>query len=192
MAKIKLFPFEVFKKIELHHSLKLNYAVSNKGRLVSYSTDILEGNIIKGSLINGYQIFRYKIYEEGKITNKHKMYAKLVAEYFMPQPTENQKFVLHKDFNKVNNAVENLFWANNAECIAHGLNSPLYAEARLRAEARLQPLNAKLNVAKVKIIKRMLASPNQTRQKMIAKQFGVTATQIKRIQRGENWAKVTI
>ncbi len=48
------------------------------------------------------------------------------------------------------------------------------------------------NVAKVKIIKRMLASPNKTRQKMIAKQFGVTATQIKRIQRGENWSKITI
>ncbi len=192
MAKINAYPFEQFKPILIHPSLKLNYALSDKGRLISYKNEILEGNIVKGGLINGYLIFRYKIYENGKTINKHIMLAKLVAEHYLPQPTENQKFILHKDFNKTNNAVDNLFWATNIDCIAHGLKSPLYLEARARAAASLQPTNAKLNVAKVKIIKRMLASPNKTRQKMIAKQFGVTATQIKRIQRGENWSKITI
>lgn len=192
MAKINAFPFEQFKPILIHPSLKLNYALSNKGRLISYKNEILEGNIVKGGLINGYSIFRYKIYENGKIINKHKMIAKLIAEHFLPEPTENQKFVLHKDFNKLNNAVDNLFWADSKQCVDHGLNSPLYLEARIRAANNDQPSNAKLNVAKVKIIKRMLASPNKTRQKMIAKQFGVTATQIKRIQRGENWSKITI
>ncbi len=192
MEKIRLFPFEYFKPIEVHPSLKLNYALSNKGRLVSYTTDILEGNIVKGSQINGYKIFRYKIYENGKTINKHKMFSKMIAEHFLPEPTENQRFVLHKNFDKTNNSVENLFWATSKECVAHGLKSPLYAESQARIAASEKPSNAKLTVAKVKIIKRMLASKNLTRQKMIAKQFGVTATQIKRIQRGENWAKVTI
>jgi hypothetical protein len=192
MPKIKPYPFEVFKIIDIHPSLKLKYALSNKGRLISFTNDILEGNLVKGSKINGYSIFRYKVYENGKTINKHKMFSKLVAEHFLPQPIENQRFILHEDYNKTNNSSENLFWGTSKECVQHGVNSPKFIEAQRRKSLLDKPTNAKLSVAKVRIIKRMLNSENQTRQKMIAKQFGVTATQIKRIQTGENWGKVKI
>lgn len=43
------------------------------------------------------------------------------------------------------------------------------------------------------LIKKMLARPEQkTRLKMIAKQFGVSEMQIRRIASGENWGHVKI
>lgn len=41
------------------------------------------------------------------------------------------------------------------------------------------------------LIKKMLADPKRkTRQKMIARQFGVSEMQISRIKSGENWGNV--
>jgi hypothetical protein len=189
MAKIKLFPFEQFKEITFHSSMKLRYALSDKGRLVSFKNEILDGTIVKGSTVNGYKVFRYKIYENGKTINSHIMYSRLVAQIFLPTPNEDQPYLLYKDYNKSNNTATNLFWGNKAEFVEHGKNSPLFLKARAVApEKRILP-NAKLTVAKVKMIKRLLDS-NKNRQVIIAKQFGVSATQIKRIARGENWANV--
>jgi hypothetical protein len=43
------------------------------------------------------------------------------------------------------------------------------------------------------VIKTILSRPNQkTRLKMIAKQFGVSEMQIRRIASGENWGHVKI
>ena len=51
----------------------------------------------------------------------------------------------------------------------------------------------KLTVTKVMLIKKLLAKPEQTtRLKMIAKQFGVSEMQIRRIKTGENWSQVKI
>jgi phage antirepressor YoqD-like protein len=49
----------------------------------------------------------------------------------------------------------------------------------------------KLTETKVKLIKRMLKA-DTTRLGMIAKQFGITQTQLNRIRSGENWGYVTI
>ncbi|HEY1055094.1 MAG TPA: hypothetical protein VGE24_08170, partial [Emticicia sp.] len=46
--------------------------------------------------------------------------------------------------------------------------------------------NYKLTETKVRMIKKMLQNEN-TRLKMIAKQFGITHTQLNRIRSGENW-----
>lgn len=43
------------------------------------------------------------------------------------------------------------------------------------------------------LIKKILSKPDQrTRLKMIAKQFGVSEMQIRRIKSGENWGQVKI
>jgi transcriptional regulator with PAS, ATPase and Fis domain len=51
--------------------------------------------------------------------------------------------------------------------------------------------NYKLTETKVIMIKKMLQHDN-TRLKMIAKQFGITHTQLNRIRSGENWGYVKI
>jgi hypothetical protein len=188
---IKLFPFEDFREISLNSSMRLRYAISNRGRLVSFKNDILEGNIVKGSTINEYRIFRYKIYEDGKIINRHKLIGRMVAETFLVKPTEEHNFVLRHDFDKTNDNVTNLRWATNQEMYEHSQKSDKMVQARTKVAGK-QPHspNAKLTAGKVKVIKRLLAKPGKTRQNIIAKQFGVSATQIKRIARNENWADV--
>jgi uncharacterized protein YjcR len=43
------------------------------------------------------------------------------------------------------------------------------------------------------LIKKLLAKPEQkTRLKMIAKQFGVSEMQIRRIKSGENWGHINV
>ncbi|MFT4033894.1 MAG: hypothetical protein QM669_15880, partial [Siphonobacter sp.] len=51
--------------------------------------------------------------------------------------------------------------------------------------------NYKLTESKVLMIKKMLKS-DKNRLKMIAKQFGITHTQLNRIRSGENWGHVKV
>jgi transcriptional regulator with PAS, ATPase and Fis domain len=51
--------------------------------------------------------------------------------------------------------------------------------------------NYKLTESKVIMIKKMLRS-DKNRLKMIAKQFGITHTQLNRIRSGENWGHVKL
>jgi DNA-binding Xre family transcriptional regulator len=48
-----------------------------------------------------------------------------------------------------------------------------------------------LTEGKVMLIKQMLRS-DKSRLKMIAKQFGITHTQLNRIRSGENWKQVKL
>ena len=88
MKLMRLYPNEEFKEITIADKLKLRYAISNKGRLMSFVEDIKFGRELKGSITDGYRLFRYKIYTDGKIKNKHLFFYKLVAEYFIPKTSE--------------------------------------------------------------------------------------------------------
>ena len=83
MNKISIYPNEVFKEITLPDKLKLRYAVSNKGRLISFEDDITCGKELKGAISDGYKLLKYKLFNDGKITYKHFFISKLVAENFI-------------------------------------------------------------------------------------------------------------
>jgi DNA invertase Pin-like site-specific DNA recombinase len=51
--------------------------------------------------------------------------------------------------------------------------------------------NYKLTIAQVLLIKQMLRT-GKNRIKMIAKQFGITSTQVNRIKNGANWKQVNL
>ena len=72
--------------------------------------------------------------------------------------------------------------------------SPFVIQAKKKLlEHNLKSNGRKLTVTKVMLIKKLLAKPEQrTRLKMIAKQFGVSEMQIRRIKSGENWSHVKI
>lgn len=159
-----------------------SYEVSNFGRLRSFQNDP-KGKLLKGSTIQGYKSLNIRL-PQNKSFNRY--VHKLVADMFVLRPSDNHKYVIHLDFDKVNNHYLNLKWATKSEMIDHNRVNP-------NVTNRARPLtskNYKLNESKVRIIKRMLQSSNTTRLKMIAKQFGITHTQLNRIRSGENWGHV--
>ncbi|MDD3003806.1 hypothetical protein [Flavobacterium sp.] len=194
MTPIRLFSNEEFKEILIEDKLKLRYAISNRGRLISFVDDMRFGRELKGSMTDGYRLFKYKIFNNGKISNKHLFISKLVAEYFIPKTSEDQKFVLHLDRKRDNDDYKNLKWATREEMIDFSNNSPSVIDARKKLlEHNLKSDGRKLTVTKVMLIKKLLAKSEQrTRLKMIAKQFGVSEMQIRRIKSGENWGHVEV
>jgi hypothetical protein len=191
---VRMYPGEEFREIEVDYSLKLRYAVSNRGRMVSFTDDIRKGRLLKGTKSEGYKVFRFKIYRDKKMLNSHFFIYKLVAQHFVPKTSADQVYVIHLDHQRSNDDARNLKWVNEEERLAHMQNSPLVLKAR---QERLTPAKArnghKLTVTRVMLIKKLLANPNQTtRLKMIAKQFGVSEMQIRRIKSGENWGYIKV
>ncbi len=194
MKQIRVYPNEEFREIAVEHKLKLKYAISNKGRLISFVDDIKFGRELKGGTADGYRLFKYKIFKDGKIYNKHIFFSKLIAEFFVPKTAENQTFVLHLDRKRDNDDYRNLKWATREEMIDFSNKSPSVINARKKLiEHNLNANGRKLTVTKVMLIKKILSKSEQTtRLKMIAKQFGVSEMQIRRIKSGENWSQVKV
>jgi hypothetical protein len=189
---------EVWKAIDLgEDQLRYNYAVSNYGRIVSYTEALKDGRLLKGSLVDGYPVFRYKQFyktEQGtKIKNKQIFVHKLVADYFGERSSEEQQFVIHLDYNKLNNHIDNLAWATKELMESHQQKNPNVLKAREKRKESKPYKGHKLNATQVKRLKKKIFDPNRkTRLKILAKQFGISEMQLYRIKSGENWSHVTI
>lgn len=190
---IRFFPNEKWKEVEIGAKLRLRYAISSHGRFVSFTNKIEEGTLLKCTKAKGFSVFRYSNVKDGKKVSSSKYIHKLVAEHFLPNPKENQTFVIHIDYNLGNNSAENLQWANKEEVAIHQNKNPKIMAAREKSLNSYTRNNNKLNEQKVKIIKRKLLDPNRkTRLKMIARAFGISEMQLHRIKTGENWGHVSI
>jgi DNA-binding Xre family transcriptional regulator len=161
------------------------YKVSNYGRLKSFQNDPENGEIINGSKIQGYKSLNIRA-KGNKSLNRY--VHKLVAEFFVPKDDNpDRKFVLHLDHDKLNNYWENLKWATRDEMTIHNRENPAVKDRVIPKRTK----NYKLTESKVIMIKKMLKS-DKNRLKMIAKQFGITHTQLNRIRSGENWGHVKL
>ena len=161
---------------------QIHYEISNYGRIKSFQ-NTQEGVLIQGSLIQGYQSLNVRF--QNKSVNHY--LHKLVAKHFCQQKSPKDTFVIHLDYNKLDNRADNLQWADRSKVTEHNKNNPSVVN-------RLIPLrtkNYKLTEGKVMLIKQMLKS-DKSRLKMIAKQFGITHTQLNRIRSGENWKQVKL
>lgn len=198
--KLQLYPSEIFKEIRIQNDDKLqrSYAISNYGRLMSFTHNLENGELVNGSIQDGYRIWRYKIRDENnKISHKHCFFYRLVAEYFISKTSDQQGYVLHLDWNKLNDHVENLKWATKTEMITHREKSPYVMEAKKKLLAQWREKRKhqgnKLTSTQVMFLKRRLHDPNRkTRLKIIAKQFGVTQMTLHRIKTGEIWGHIKI
>jgi len=192
--KIRIYPGEVFREIEMDYSVKFRYAVSNLGRIVSFTDEIRNGKLLKCALSSGYKVFRFNIYRDKKVSKLHLFVYKLVAKYFITRRSEDQIHVIHLDYCRNNDTFTNLKWVTDIERLDHIRKSPYVIRAK---QSRVEPSTAinghKLTVTRVMLIKKLLANPKQTtRLKMIAKQFGVSEMQIRRIKSGENWGYIKV
>jgi len=195
---LQFYSREIFKEIALKENLQLRYAISNYGRLVSFTDKIEEGRFLKDQFQDGYRIWRYRYRDsDNKIRYKYHFLYKLVAEYFLPKTSDDQVYVLHLNYNRADDYFKNLQWATRSEMVAHGKKSPHVIEYRKKLLAewkeRRKHQGSKLNSTQVMVIKKRLFDPNRkTRIKMLARQFGVTEMQLYRIKSGENWGHIKV
>ena len=64
----------------------------------------------------GYKVWGYKL-KSGQA--KHKLFHRIVADYFLEKPSSKHLFVIHLDGNRANNVTSNLRWVTLAEQQAH-------------------------------------------------------------------------
>jgi hypothetical protein len=167
-----------------------SYEVSNYGRIRRKNLKNKDWKICKPANVNGYAYFSFRIVESNtgkkRIT---KCLHRLVAELFIGKPSKAVYNAIHLDFNKWNNQVQNLKWVSKKEMFEHSRKSPKTAIAIENRKGKIT--NSKLTVMDVMRLKKKLKRGKNPLYK-IAKEFGITHTQLNRIRRGENWAHVTI
>ena len=156
------------------------YQISNFGRIKSFKVNKEQGLIINGSTLKGYNILNIKL-ENKKRTTKY--VHKLVAECFIPKDDNLQQYVIHLDFDKNNNHIENLKWVTKETMFAHQKINPNYKRGAINysklTETDVIRLKKKLKRGKNKLYK-------------LAKEFGITHTQLNRIRKGENWGHIKV
>ena len=161
-----------------------NYAISNYGRVASYTDDIENGKLLKCGLIGGYPVLSLN-----RNVKFSRCLHKLVAHYFLPEPTQDKTYVIHFDFDKQNNSVKNLQWVTREEMLQHQNHNPNVQHARKNHPKRKK--GSKLTDRQVKRLKTIINDPDRKRTyKQIAKRYGISEMQLYRIKSGENWGHV--
>lgn len=180
---IRSFRNEEWKEIQFDDKISENekFKISNYGRILNCKDG--KEFLVKKSYINGYQALRLNLKQKRKWTSRY--VHKLVAEQFLDNNGDGI-YVIHLNYDKTDNRVENLSWATKKEKEVHQFSNPTYKNTPRKRTY------SKLTETKVKLIKRKINDPNRrTRMKMIAKQFGISEMQLYRIKSGENWSTVT-
>ncbi len=180
--KIKSHWNERWKKVKTKaETKKCDYYFSDYGRLKSKDKITGTEKLLKGSLMKqGFLQLNLKL----KDNIRQGFYVhKMVADAFLKKD-KKREFVIHVDGNKLNNYWENLKLANRDEMTQHQINQGVYLH-----ENRKMPSHAKMNETKVKLLKKRLRE-GKTKRKVLAKSFGITETQLRRIEKGENWGHV--
>jgi len=185
---MKSFWNEQWKDIEMEEAgnklRRRNYAISNYGRLLSYTDRIEEGKLLKTGSVGGYAVLGL-----GYRIKYSRCVHKLVAHYFLPEPKPEQNYVIHLDFDKLNNSMKNLQWATHAEMFQHQNQNPKVQYARKNHPRRNK--GPKLTIVQVKRLKKAIHDPNRKSTfKQIAKRYGISEMHLYRIKTGKDWAHV--
>ncbi len=114
---------------------------------------------------------------------------RLVAANYCKKPSDRHTFVIHKDYDKLNNFFENLKWVTQHELNLHNNENPKVKFARENRKGNIT--HAKLTETDVIRLKKKVIRGKNPLYK-IAREFGITHTQLNRIRRGENWGHVRI
>ncbi|QNM87060.1 HNH endonuclease [Polaribacter pectinis] len=175
---------EEWKDIQFDEKIskKEKFKISNYGRIINCKNEE-KPYLKKETYTNGYESLSLKQEANGKSTARY--VHKLVAKHFIEKESNDKQFVIHLNYDKKDNSLENLQWATKREKELHQFKNPVFIKSRENITY------GKLSVGKVKIIKRQLQN-KRNRITMIAKRFGVSDMQIHRIKSGENWGHVTI
>jgi hypothetical protein len=188
-GKLVILQGEVFKPVQIEYQIptRLQYAISNYGRLISFLTDVKDGTLLTGSKHQlGYRIWRFRDVDG---VSRGYLLHRLVADAFLKKPSTDANFVIHLDHNKENNKATNLRWVTQEALTAHAATSAAVQKNREKIRTgATQTQASKLTVTKAMLLKRILNDPKRTtRYKSLATRFGVSEMQLHRIKTGENW-----
>jgi hypothetical protein len=185
---VKKIPSEIWKPLEFPgwKQLRKKYAVSSHGRVVSYISDIHEdGKLLNGSITTGYRTLN--LHRSG--SNGTLYIHREVARVFLRKSSPKQKYVIHQNFDKLDNGAKNLRWASLEEMVQHQQKSPAKIAYKKVQANRTQGL--KLSISDVRSIKKTLSSrTNAVPIKKLAEKYGVSEMTLYRIKSGENWSRV--
>ena len=158
------------------------YQVSNYGRVKSFVIYKKKGKLLKPAVVNGFKQVAVSINNIRRGIYIHK----LVAETWIPKPSEKHTIVTHLDENLKNNHISNLEWHTKKSLIKKHQE---YAKRRCEnPENAKATRNSKLKAADIMLLKSML--DRGVVQAKIAKMFCISEMQVTRIKRGENWGYV--
>jgi hypothetical protein len=181
---------EVWESLEFKgwKDRKRRYAVSSHGRVASYKTTMeTDGKLLIGSLTTGYATLNLHHEKKNGTLYVHREIARL----FLKKPSAKHKYVIHLNHDKLDNHFGNLKWATLEEMLEHQQKSP--SKIAYKEIQATKNVGQKLNVSKVKAIKKILA--NKSRKITIAKiaeKYDVSQMAIYRIKRGENWGRIQV
>ncbi len=131
--------------------------------------------------------------DKKRILNVHVLVHRAVAELFLTKEEHHEK-VIHKDFNKKNNHMDNLEWKTKEETYARYTENPYYkyglykAQVYKNTDRSTRTSRNKLVEKEVLYIKQKLAQGKTLKE--LAQKFNVSDMQIHRIKTGENWSQV--
>jgi len=168
---------EKWKKLPFKGKKGEWYEVSNLGAMRKWHPGEKNPQNLKGSNISGYRVFNTKL-TNGRGTSLY--IHKIVAQQFVKQSTPTRNYVIHKDYNKQNNAASNLKWVDKTGLDKHHKKNPNFKQLK---KAGIQERTNKLTATDVRRIKLMLKM-RANRKKTIAKEFGITASQLNNIEKG--------
>lgn len=131
---------------------------------------------------------KYRKIEQKRKRNFSNLVHRLVAIYFVEAPSEDHNLVAHIDYDKFNNHHSNLKWMTRAENVQHQLGSPFVVKSKIKAMNAGRITRSKLTTSQVSILKKRMNEGISLTE--LAKRYPITQTQLLRIKRGENWAKV--
>ena len=181
--KIKDLKNESWKKIKTPvPSNRVNYYISNKGRLKSISKKDKSEYLLNPSPDRqGYMRSSVKLQDRNYAIYVHMQ----VARYWSKKPTKNQVKYIHKDLNRSNNKPTNVVWVTEEKWKQYIKDRAV----KFGFVAHRKGGKPKLNEKKVAQIKKYLAQGKMMKKK-IAEKYDVSHTQINRIESGENWGHV--
>lgn len=180
---------EEWKKLSLLGYVESeNYQISNYGRVRRFKHHLKKWRILKPTLVNGYCYMSFRNEKDWRIRKTFSLH-RLTAEYFIPKPKDNPDAnnVIHLDYDKTNNDIKNLRWVDQNGLTAHNRNNPNVINSVRKGLIRYSKLSEKDVIR----LKRRLRE-GKTRLGKLAKEFGITHTQLNRIRSGENWSHVKL
>jgi len=170
---------EVWRNVEIEGNVvNKAYQISNYGRIKSLN------GLLKGSELQGYKSLNIRVKDKSVNLYVHR----LVAEYFIATLDVEKTYVIHLDYDKLNNHYQNLKWVSKDEMIEHNRRRPGILKRSLIPSKLFK--FGKLSESQVRKIKTCLRDKDYKNFSSLAKLFGISHTQLNRIRKGTNWTEV--